>query len=146
MVDIRGDLIFNGFEPMTAAPCHHDEHELNLSSDYAQEIAHVTALALDPRQIVSSKDEAQPRHGTSDPKTSKGVGAAHRSNLERGLCHRNLGFVSGHRSEPCASAPIEPDQAPIIEFSSVDIFRHSPFGDVLNSLKALFLSGDSQPN
>ena len=42
--------------------------------------------------------------------------------------------------------PIEPDQAPIVEFSSADIFRHSPFGDVLNSLKSLSLSGDSQPN
>ena len=34
----------------------------------------------------------------------------------------------------------------IVEFSSADIFRHSPLGDVLNSLKALSLSGDSQPN
>ena len=35
VADIRGDLIFDGFEPMTAAPCHHDEHDLNLSSDRA---------------------------------------------------------------------------------------------------------------
>ena len=49
-------------------------------------------------------------------------------------------------SELRASLPIEPDQAPIIEFSSADIFRHSPLGDVLNSLKALSLSGDSQLN
>ena len=35
VVDIRGDLIFNGFEPMAAAPCHHNEHDLNLSSDRA---------------------------------------------------------------------------------------------------------------
>ena len=25
--DIRGDLIFDGFEPLPSAPCHHDEHE-----------------------------------------------------------------------------------------------------------------------
>ena len=31
MADICGDLIFDGFEPMTAVPCHHDEHDLNLS-------------------------------------------------------------------------------------------------------------------
>ena len=49
-------------------------------------------------------------------------------------------------SELRASAPIEPDQVPIVEFSSTDIFRHSPFGYVLNSLKSLSLSGDSQPN
>ena len=36
IADIRGDLIFDGFEPMTTAPCSHDEHDLNLSSDYAQ--------------------------------------------------------------------------------------------------------------
>ena len=46
--DIRGDLIVDGFEPMTAAPCHHDEYDLNLSSDCVQEIAPVIALALDP--------------------------------------------------------------------------------------------------
>ena len=33
-----------------------------------------------------------------------------------------------------------------MEFSSADIFQHSPFGDVLNSLKSLSLSGDSRPN
>ena len=26
MADIRGDLIFDGFEPTAAAPCHRDEH------------------------------------------------------------------------------------------------------------------------
>ena len=56
MADIHGDLIFDEFEPMTAAPCHHDEHDLNLSSDRAQEIASVTALALDPEQTTPSKD------------------------------------------------------------------------------------------
>ena len=35
IVDIRGDLIFDGFEPMTATPYHHDEHDLNLSSGRA---------------------------------------------------------------------------------------------------------------
>ena len=33
-----------------------------------------------------------------------------------------------------------------MEFTAADIFQHSPFGDVLNSLKSLSLSGDSQPN
>ena len=28
--EIRGDLIFNGFEPMTGAPNSHDEHDLDL--------------------------------------------------------------------------------------------------------------------
>ena len=46
--DIRGDLIFDEFEPMTAAPCCHDEHDLDLPSDRALEIAPVSTLALDP--------------------------------------------------------------------------------------------------
>ena len=49
-------------------------------------------------------------------------------------------------SEPLASVPIESDWAPIMEFTSADIFQHLPLGDVLNSLKSLSLSGDSWPN
>ena len=49
-------------------------------------------------------------------------------------------------SEPPASVPIESDWAPIMEFTSADIFQHSPLGDVLNSLRSLSLSGDPWPN
>ena len=49
-------------------------------------------------------------------------------------------------SEPLASVPIESDWAPIMEFTSMDIFQHSPLGDVLNSLRSLSLSRVSQPN
>ena len=42
--------------------------------------------------------------------------------------------------------PIESDWAPIMEFSSTDIFQHSPLRDVLNSLRSLSLSGVAQPN
>ena len=54
--DIRGDLIFDGFEPVTAAPCRHDEHDLDLSLDRAHGIAPVTALALEPEQHTPSED------------------------------------------------------------------------------------------
>ena len=33
-----------------------------------------------------------------------------------------------------------------MEFTSADIFQHSPFGDILNSLRSLSLSGESWPN
>ena len=33
-----------------------------------------------------------------------------------------------------------------MESTATDIFQHSPFGDMLNSLKSLSLSGDSWPN
>ena len=49
-------------------------------------------------------------------------------------------------SEPAAPVPIESDWAPIMEFTSTDIFQHSPLGDVLNSLRYLSLSGDPWPN
>ena len=44
--------------------------------------------------------------------------------------------------EPFAPLPIEPDWAPIMEFAATNIFQHMPFGDILNSLKSLSLSGE----
>ena len=49
-------------------------------------------------------------------------------------------------SEPPAPIPIESDWAPIMEFTSADIFQHSRFSDILNSLRSLSLSGGSWPN
>ena len=49
-------------------------------------------------------------------------------------------------SEPPAPDPIESDWAPIMEFTSADIFQHSPFGDILNSLRSLSLLGEYGPN
>ena len=56
VADIRGDLIFYGFEPSMAVPGHHDEHDLDLSSGRTHEIAPVIALALEPERTVSSED------------------------------------------------------------------------------------------
>ena len=56
VADIHGDLIFDGFETTVASPCHHDEHDVNLSSVHTQEIVPVAALALDPEQIAPSGD------------------------------------------------------------------------------------------
>ena len=46
--DIRGDLIFNGFGPMTGAPNSHDEHGLDLLSDNTRDITPVGAPDLNP--------------------------------------------------------------------------------------------------
>ena len=54
VANIRGDLIFAGFETATTAPGHPDDHDLNLSSGRIQEIAPVTALALDSEQTAPS--------------------------------------------------------------------------------------------
>ena len=55
VADIRGELIFDGFEPVMAAIGHHDEHDLDLSSGRAQEIAPMTALALELERTASYK-------------------------------------------------------------------------------------------
>ena len=49
-------------------------------------------------------------------------------------------------SEPPAPLPIKSDSAPIMEFTAADIFQHSPFGDILNSLKSLSLLGEPWPD
>ena len=49
-------------------------------------------------------------------------------------------------SEPSAPLPIISNWAPIMEFTAADIFQHSPFGDILNSLKHLSLSGEPWPD
>ena len=49
-------------------------------------------------------------------------------------------------SDPHTLKPADPGLAPVMEFTAADIFQHSPFGDMLNSLKSLSLSGGSRPN
>ena len=49
-------------------------------------------------------------------------------------------------SESSTPLSIEPYWAPIMEFTAADIFQHSPFGDILNSLKSLSLSGEPWPD
>ena len=80
--------------------------------------------------------------------------AAHSSTLEpnTGLTskescdsgHSNSYLVVG--SGPRAPEPAEPGWSPVMEFTAADVFQHSPFGDMPNSLKSLSLSGDSWPN
>ena len=104
----------------------------------------MAAPALNLEQITPSED------GWMDP----AMEAEHSSALEP-----NTDFTSYETcvagpldsspatgSEPPASMPIESDWAPIMEFSSADIFQHSPLGNVLNSLRSISLSGGPWPN
>ena len=52
--NIREDLIFDGFEPMTGVPYSHDEHDLALPSDSVQETAPATAPTLNSEPIAPS--------------------------------------------------------------------------------------------
>ena len=54
--DIRGDLIFDGFEPQPSAPNSRDDHDLDLSSDVAQDIIPAEASDLNPGQVALPKD------------------------------------------------------------------------------------------
>ena len=128
IADIRGDLIFNGFETAAIAPPRPNEHDLNLSSDDIQEMVPVAATALEPEQTVPSEAIESP---ALEPQTDS---APHDI------------YVNGTPdSSPAMSSksgtPVdtELDRLSILEFSAADIFQHSPLGDVLNSLKNLSL-------
>ena len=123
--DIRRDLIFDGFEPMTGAPYSHDERDLDLPSDGIQEITPAAAPALNPERTVPSED------GWIDP----AMEATHSSAIEA-----NTDFASNEvcvigpsdsspaiGSEPRASVPIESDWAPIMEFTPQISFSTRPW-------------------
>ena len=54
--DIRGHLIFDGFEPAPGAPDNHDEHGLDLLSDSARDIIPEAAPDLNLGQVVLPMD------------------------------------------------------------------------------------------
>ena len=57
MVDIRGDLIFDGFEPQPSAPHCHDGHDLALPPNSALEAAPVSAPTPSSEPITPIEDE-----------------------------------------------------------------------------------------
>ena len=54
--DIRGDLIFDGFEPQPSAPHCHDGHDLALPPNSALEAAPVSAPTPSSEPITPTKD------------------------------------------------------------------------------------------
>ena len=126
VADIRGDMIFNGFETAVIAPPRPDEHDLNLSSHHIQEMVPVAAMALEPKQIVPSEateSVALEPHTDSMP-----------CNIHfNGTSDLSPAISSGL----CTPADTELDRLSIFEFSTAAVFQHSPLGDVLKSLKNL---------
>ena len=123
--DIRGDLIFDGFEPMSSAPHSHDEHDLALPSDGVQEITPAATPALNPEQIAPSED------GWMDPATEAAHSVAIEPNTDF-TSHetRVAGLLDSSPatgSEPLMSVAIQSDWALIMEFTFADIFQHSPW-------------------
>ena len=129
--DICGDLIFDGFEPMPDAPRSHDKKDITLSSDSVREIASAATLAFHPEQVAPFES------GGMDPAMEVALSVAMEpdTNFTPYESHvaEPLDSSPAMDSEPLISVPVESDWAPIMEFTSADIFQHSPFGDVLNS-------------
>ncbi len=136
--DIRGDLIFDGFKPLLSAPHCHDEHDLALPPNSALEAAPASAPTLNSEPTAPIED------GWLDTASGAAISTAIEPNTSPILCEARDSKEpdSSPDSEPSAPLPIEPDWAPIMEFTAADIFQHSPFGDILNSLKSLSLSGE----
>ena len=116
--DIRGDLIFNGFEPQPSAPHCHDGHDLALPPDSTLEAAQVSAPTL------SSEPTAPIEDGWLDTASGAAISMAIEPNTNPVLCEARDSKVpdSSPDSEPSAPLPIESDWAPIIEFTTTDIF------------------------
>ena len=66
----------------------------------------------------------------------------------KGSDHRRLKSLEDQVSTDIRNVvqAFESDWAPIMEFTAADTFQLSPFGDILNSLKHLSLSGEPWPD
>ena len=110
--DIRGDLIFDGFEPLSSAPHDHDEHDLALPSDSVQETAPATAPTLNSEPIAPSMDE------WIDPATEAALSSAIEPSMDLTLHESRDAKLPDSSpttdSEPPAPVPIESDWAPVM--------------------------------
>ena len=122
--DIRGDLIFDGFEPLPCAPRDHDEYDLALPSDRIQEIAPAAAPSLNSEPVAPSMD------GWIYPVTEAVSSMVIEPNIDLTLHESRVTKLPDPSpatdSEPPAPVPSESDWAPIMEFTSADIFSTRP--------------------
>ena len=118
--DIHGDLIFDGFEPLPCAPRGRDEYDLALPSDSVQEIAPAAAPTLNSELVAPSMDEW--KHPAMEAVSS----AAIEPNIDLTLHESRVAKLPDPSpatdSKPHAPIPIKSDWAPIMVFTSTDIF------------------------
>ena len=116
--DIRGDLIFDGFEPQPSAPHCHDGNDLALPPDSAQRAAQVSAPTLSSEPTVPIED------GWLDTASGAATSTAMEPNTDLVPDEARDSEVSDSSSdsEPPAPPPIESDWAPVMEFTAADIF------------------------
>ena len=129
---------------MSGAPHSHDEDDVTLPSNNIREIASATTPAINPEQIAPSES------GGIDPAMKAALSVAIESDTYFTPYESRVAepLISSPAtvSEPLISMPVESDWAPIMVFTSADIFQHSSLGDVLNSLRSLSLSGEPWSN
>ena len=105
---------------MAGVPNSHDEHDLDLLSDGVQEITPTAAPTFNPEQIAPSKG------GGIDPAREAALSVAIELDTDftpyESRVAEPLDSSPATDSEPPASVPIESDWAPIMEFTSTDIF------------------------
>ena len=128
-------MILDGFEALPSAPHYHDERDLAPPPNSALEAAPASA------SILNSEPTAPIEDGWLDAASGAAIPTAIEPNTSPALreTHDSKESDSSLDSEPFAPLLIESDWAPIMEFTAADIFQHSPFGDILNSLKSLSL-------
>ena len=112
MADIRGDLIFDGFEPQPSASHSHDGHDLALQPDNALEAAHESA------PILNSEPAAQIEDGWLDTASGAATSTAMEPNTGLVPCEARDSKEpdSSPDSVPPATPPIESGWAPVMEF------------------------------
>ena len=90
---------------------------------------------------ISSEPTALARDGRLDAAPGAAISVAIELNTSVVLCKARDSKVPNSFSDSELPAPlsIESDWAP-------DIFQHPPFGDILNSLRSLSLSGEPWPD
>ena len=123
-------------------PHYHDKHDLALQPDSTLE------AALESSPIFNSEPAAQIEDGRLDATSGAVIPMAIEPNTSPVLCktHDSMEPDSSPDSKPSVPLPVESDWAPIMEFTVADVFQHSPFGDILKSLKSLSLSGEPWPD
>src|SRR3954463_10400588 len=140
--NIRGDLIFDGFEPQPGALHYLEGHYIALPPNSVLEAAYAPAPILDSEPAAFVEDERL--DVTSGAAISKAIEPNDSPALR--VAHDSEEPGSSPSSETPSPLPIESGWAPVMEFTAADIFQHSPFSDILNSLESLSLSGEPRPN
>ena len=105
MADIRGDLIFDGFEPQPSEPHCLDGHDIALPPNSALEAAYASVSTIDSEHAASIKDQRL------DVASGAAISMAIEPNTSPILCEARDSKEpdSSPDSEPSAPLPIESD-------------------------------------